>query len=105
MQHVCSSADLAEGQSLSLKTPSASLFAVRKEGQVYIYRNQCPHRRVPLNWQADQFLDDSHSLIRCAQHGALFSIEDGQCVAGPCEGKELESVPCREDAQGIWADL
>lgn len=105
MQFLCLSQALAEGQSLSLKALHTSVFAVRKNGQVYLYRNRCPHRGVPLNWQPDDFLDDSHSLIRCASHGALFTIEDGQCVAGPCAGKELESVACIENSEGIWADL
>lgn len=105
MQHLCASAALLEGQSVSLKAQGLSLFAIRKQGKVYVYKNRCPHRGVPLNWQPDAFLDDSESLIRCASHGALFTIEEGQCVAGPCEGKELESVFCTEDAEGIWADL
>jgi nitrite reductase/ring-hydroxylating ferredoxin subunit len=31
--------------------------------------------------------------IQCATHGALFRFEDGLCLAGPCPGKHLQSVP------------
>lgn len=69
---------------------------------MYVYKNRCPHRGVGLEWLPDQFLDSSASLIQCATHGALFLIEDGECIAGPCEGKSLTALECREDGQGIW---
>jgi len=65
----------------------------------------CPHRGVPLEWQPDQFLDPSASLIQCATHGALFLIESGECVAGPCAGQFLTALDSREDEQGIWVQL
>jgi nitrite reductase/ring-hydroxylating ferredoxin subunit len=41
-------------------------------------------------------------MIQCATHGALFLIESGECVAGPCAGQSLQALACREDAEGIW---
>jgi nitrite reductase/ring-hydroxylating ferredoxin subunit len=99
---LCAAEQLAEGQSLGLRAQGLSLLAVRKQGQVYLYENRCPHRGVPLEWQPDRFLDASGSLIQCATHGALFLIDSGECVAGPCAGQSLRALPCREDAQGIW---
>ena len=32
-------------------------------------------------------------MIQCANHGALFVIENGECVAGPCNGKALIALP------------
>ena len=55
--------------------------------------------------QPDQFLDPSNSLIQCATHGALFLIENGECVAGPCAGQSLTAIECREDTQGVWIDV
>jgi len=52
--------------------------------------------------EGHRFLDASASLIHCAQHGALFLIESGECVAGPCEGEQLQALACHEDSQGIW---
>lgn len=102
MQFLCASALLLEGQSLGFLLDAAKLFAVRRDGRVYAYQNRCPHRGVPLEWQADQFLDHSHSLIQCATHGALFLIESGECVSGPCSGQSLKALKCREDSEGIW---
>jgi len=31
-------------------------------------------------------------MIQCSSHGALFTIEDGECVAGPCTGQSLIAV-------------
>lgn len=81
------------------------LLAVRRAGQVYVYRNRCPHRGVALEWHADEFLDPSASLIQCATHGALFLIESGECIAGPCEGKSLSVIDSAENPQGIWINL
>ena len=102
MKFLCAPQQLIEGQSRGFLLDGLKLFAVRRDGQVYAYQNRCPHRGVPLEWQPDQFLDHSNSLIQCATHGALFLIESGECVAGPCAGQSLKALPCREDAAGIW---
>lgn len=102
MIRLCAADELAEGQSRGFALAELQLLLVRREGQVYAYQNRCPHRGIPLEWQPDQFLDHSNSLIQCATHGALFLIESGECVAGPCSGQSLTPLNCREDADGIW---
>lgn len=102
MHLLCSTDSLAEGCSRGFSLAGRSLLAIRRQGQVYLYRNRCPHRGIALNWTADAFLDDSASLIRCAHHGALFLIESGECVSGPCEGEALQALACHEDSAGIW---
>ncbi|MBX9761627.1 MAG: Rieske (2Fe-2S) protein [Pseudomonadaceae bacterium] len=105
MLRLCAPDELAEGQSRGFERATEQLFAVRKDGQLYAYRNRCPHRGIPLEWQPDQFLDVSASLIQCATHGALFLIESGECVAGPCAGQSLEAIVIHEDDQAVWVDL
>ena len=102
MIRLCAPNELTEGQSRGFAVAELKLLVVRREGQVYAYQNRCPHRGIPLEWQPDQFLDHSNSLIQCATHGALFLIESGECVAGPCEGQALQRLACKEDASGIW---
>jgi nitrite reductase/ring-hydroxylating ferredoxin subunit len=102
MHFLCASSDLAEGHSRAFSVAGEPLFGVRRQGKVHLYRNRCPHRGIPLNWAPERFLDDSASLIHCAHHGALFLIESGECVAGPCEGQWLDALDCQEDSQGIW---
>ena len=105
MQRLCNSEELPEGSSRGVELAGGSVLLVRRDGRVYAYRNRCPHRGIPLEWQPDQFLDVSGSLIQCATHGALFLIESGECVAGPCAGESLEALPCREQDGGIWVEL
>jgi nitrite reductase/ring-hydroxylating ferredoxin subunit len=105
MKFLCAGSDLAEGGSRGFVIEGKKLFAVRRGGQVYAYFNRCPHRGVGLEWQPDQFLDPSNSLIQCATHGALFLIENGECVAGPCAGQSLTAIEWREDTQGVWVDV
>jgi nitrite reductase/ring-hydroxylating ferredoxin subunit len=105
MKFLCTGADLLEATSRGFEIDGKKLLAVRRAGRAYVYLNRCPHRGVGLEWQPDQFLDPSNSLIQCATHGALFLIEDGQCVAGPCAGQSLTAIDCREDAQGLWVDV
>lgn len=102
---LCTSSHLPEAHSKGFALGEHALFAVRRQGQVFVYKNRCPHRGIPLEWQPDQFLDSSASLIQCATHGALFLIENGECVAGPCEGQSLTVIKSREDAVGIWVSL
>ena len=105
MQPLCNSEQLGEGTSRGFIIGNTRLLLVRRAGQVYAYRNHCPHRGIPLEWQEHQFLDESGSLIQCATHGALFLIESGECVAGPCAGESLGALPCREQDGAIWVEL
>jgi nitrite reductase/ring-hydroxylating ferredoxin subunit len=105
MKFLCAAEYLSEAQSRGFNMDGIKIMATRREGQVFVYKNRCPHRGVPLEWQPDEFLDASGSLIQCATHGALFLIESGECVAGPCAGQSLSMIECREDAGGIWVNL
>ncbi|WP_019530754.1 Rieske (2Fe-2S) protein [Dasania marina] len=92
MIKLCHIDDIPEDSSKGFEYNDHSLFAVKKDGQLFIYKNSCPHLGVELNWQEDQFLDIDNTLIQCSTHGALFIIEDGQCVAGPCLGEQLQTI-------------
>jgi nitrite reductase/ring-hydroxylating ferredoxin subunit len=84
--------DIPENGSKGFECNGEKYFAVKKQSQLYIYKNACPHIGVALEWVEDQFLDSSHTMIQCANHGALFVIENGECVAGPCSGQTLTVV-------------
>ncbi|MCF7201810.1 Rieske (2Fe-2S) protein [Pseudomonas oligotrophica] len=103
MTPLCPSSALAEGQSRGFQLDGLQVVAIRRNGQVHLYENRCPHRGLPLEWQPDRFLDESGSLLQCASHGALFLIETGLCVAGPCEGRSLRALP-HQEADG-WIAL
>jgi nitrite reductase/ring-hydroxylating ferredoxin subunit len=67
-------------------------FVVRKGDIVRAFVNHCPHAGFPLNWHPDQFLAPTLAVLRCVMHGALFDIDTGECVAGPCMGHGLQSL-------------
>ena len=68
-------------------------FVVRRGEVVRAYLNHCPHAGFPLNWSPDAFLAPEAPLILCVMHGALFEIETGLCVSGPCAGSSLRPLP------------
>lgn len=81
----------------------ARIFAVRAGGMVRAYVNSCPHIGTPLDWQPDQFLDAGGSLIQCSTHGALFRIDDGYCIHGPCAGRSLREVKVEVREEDVYA--
>ncbi|SDV46081.1 Rieske (2Fe-2S) protein [Chitinasiproducens palmae] len=72
-------------------------FVVRRGGSVYGYVDRCPHAGLPLAQALDHYMTDDGRLIMCSWHGALFEVEDGKCVAGPCSGARLTPWPLRVD--------
>ena len=77
---------------LSQFTPPLEIFVARKNNEFYAYFNRCPHTGVNLNWRENEFFDIFHEFLQCATHGALFKVEDGYCVRGPCAGAYLQAV-------------
>ncbi|MDE1172188.1 MAG: Rieske (2Fe-2S) protein [Parvibaculaceae bacterium] len=79
------------------------IFLVRRGDAVHAYLNRCPHARQRLDSWPDRFLTMAEDHILCGAHAALFRIEDGFCLSGPCAGKSLTSVPV-EVSEG-WVRL
>ena len=97
--------DFPEGASKGIEIDGCYLFAVKKDDHLYLYRNWCPHLGTPLEWEEDKFLDPEGALIQCSTHGALFEIESGQCLAGPCRGQYLRKVEYVVDNQLVMVDI
>ena len=70
-------------------------FIVRIGAEAWGYVNSCPHARHPLNLGPNRFLSPGKELILCSSHGALFDRRTGFCIAGPCAGQSLRSVPVK----------
>lgn len=68
-------------------------FVVRRGDAVFGYVDRCPHAGLPLTQTLDDYLTADGSLIACSWHGALFGIDDGRCVGGPCVGQALTPWP------------
>lgn len=117
---ICAETDIEEEEALGIdlsglldlsdrekqpENPANSMFLCRKDGQIFAYVNQCPHLHIPLEMSADQFLNMERNFVLCATHGALFQIETGECVNGPCFGESLIPVPFKIDQGRILVKL
>jgi nitrite reductase/ring-hydroxylating ferredoxin subunit len=78
---------------LEMKAGRFHGFVVRRGDAVHGYVDRCAHMALPLAQQLDQYLTPDGSLIQCSWHGALYRIEDGVCVGGPCTGARLQPWP------------
>lgn len=81
------------------------LFVVRDCDEFYGYINQCPHLNWPLNISPSGFLDSDKNYIQCANHMALFEIQTGLCVAGPCVKQALKPVTLSIKSNELWAEF
>jgi nitrite reductase/ring-hydroxylating ferredoxin subunit len=72
-------------------------FVVRRGDLVRGYGDRCPHAGLPLAQVLDGYLTPDGGMIACSWHGALFAIDDGRCVGGPCVGAALTPWPVAID--------
>lgn len=61
-------------------------FAIRFDGTVYGYLNQCAHVPMEMDYQPNRFFDSSGQYLICATHGAMYRPQTGECRGGPCRG-------------------
>lgn len=82
----------SKGVCVNINDIEHNVFVVKKNNSIYVYKNSCPHTFGPLDWLPDKFLDSDKNYILCANHGAMFEIENGLCIYGPCKMQSLRSV-------------
>jgi nitrite reductase/ring-hydroxylating ferredoxin subunit len=76
-----------------------SVLVVRRGTEVRAWRNLCPHQWLPLTYRSARILSADGTRLRCSNHGAEFSANDGRPLDAtlPCG---LEPVPVHVDADG-----
>ncbi|MES2917194.1 MAG: Rieske 2Fe-2S domain-containing protein [Pseudomonadota bacterium] len=104
MHRLCDLAAIPDGDAIGIDTPDGEVVLLRQGRQVLAYRNRCPHLGIELNFMPDVFLDMEKRYIQCANHSALFQIEDGLCVWGPCQGEALAAVAVQVMDDGVWLE-
>lgn len=103
MEKLCDLDDLNATGAYGAQIHGKEYVVVRAPGdQPYVYRNSCPHLNIALDMRENEFLDPGHEFIVCANHGALFQIHDGLCVAGPCKSAALTAVPYTVAQDAVW---
>lgn len=79
-------------------------FAIRFNGQVFGYLNECGHVPTQLDWLPGEFFDYSKLYLICSVHGALYAPESGRCLGGRCQGKGLKPLKLREIESAIFLE-
>ena len=96
---------LKNGECRGVKWQGEAIFIVKHEHKCHVYRNVCPHMGTTLNFMPDQFLDGRGQFLQCNTHGALFEIDSGYCVDGPCQGKNLSKVASEQRDGKLYIHL
>jgi len=71
-------ADLGDGDLREATAEGLSLVIARAGGRYVAFETWCSHEECPLG---DGWLEGE--AVRCACHGALFSLVDGTVIEGP----------------------
>ena len=77
-------------------------FAIRFDGQVYAYLNQCAHVPMEMDYQPNRFFDLTGHWLICATHGATYSPKTGACRGGPCRGGLVKIETSERDGMVHW---
>jgi nitrite reductase/ring-hydroxylating ferredoxin subunit len=104
---LCALSDLAEPGSKGFLFRKGDYlflgFVTRANGQVAGWVDRCPHAGMPMSLLPDRYLTREGDMVLCAVHGALFRVEDGRCVAGPCAGESLIPWPVTVRGNAVLA--
>ena len=104
---LCNSADLTErGDAVPFDVVycgrTSRGFAIRFDGRVYAYLNQCAHVPMEMDYQPNRFFDSSGNWLMCATHGAMSRPETGHCIGGPCRGGLIKIALTERDGVVHW---
>lgn len=69
-----------------------SLILTRSGDRIAAFRNKCPHAGYPLQRADGRIVVQEGRYIVCSAHGASFTLTEGACAGGPCNGDGLERV-------------
>ncbi len=101
MFKLCMTDDIPEREARAFETPEGDIiFITQRDGSFYAYQNLCPHLQVELEFLENHFLDRDQEFIECSTHGALFTVETGECISGHCQGQALEKVAINVHSDG-----
>lgn len=62
---------------------------ISNKQNIFVYKSLCPHLNESLVGKGESILDEKGHFIRCAKHQALFTLDQGLCIKGPCNTKQL----------------
>jgi nitrite reductase/ring-hydroxylating ferredoxin subunit len=69
-----------------------ALILTRHSAGLSCFRNRCAHANYPLQRADGRIVVQEARFLVCAAHGASYTLNDGACAGGPCNGDGLERV-------------
>ena len=103
---LCASADLLDGGravafDVHYRGQSLRALAIRYQGGVHAYLNQCTHVAMEMDFKEGHFSDDGACRLICSTHGALFAPDTGACLGGPAR-RPLVKVDLSEEGGMVY---
>jgi nitrite reductase/ring-hydroxylating ferredoxin subunit len=80
--------DVPEGGALAV----GEVLLTRVGGAVAAFHNRCPHAGFSLVKSDGALIVQERLYLVCPVHGASFSLHDGACAGGPCNGEGLSPI-------------
>lgn len=97
---LCQLDEIPDAGAISVRIESSTggfqVILLRQGDHVFAYHNECPHQGRNLDYVPGKFMVRNGSIM-CAAHGALFAVNSGDCLSGPCSNG-LVGFPVRVEA-------
>ena len=105
LTRLCHADEVGEGQARGFAMSPAArrkVILTRRNGRLFGWLDACPHYPggTPMAWRSDAYLNGEGTHLACHSHGALFDVETGECVLGPCLGQRLARVELTVTEEG-----
>ena len=108
----CTRAELVPGEVVSValpkganRRPREALVLLGSDGAPRCYLNECRHLPIPIDLGSKRYLTNDKRHLLCGTHGALYRLDDGVCVTGPCLSLALSALPLIEEDGVLHVDV
>ncbi len=99
---LCPAVAVREAEGIHIDCGGCAVLLVRRNAVVFAWLDRCPHMGVSLRWPPRSFVPGGGRYLECINHMAVFRVEDGVCVAGPCVGERLTPLVIDVEDGDIW---
>ena len=92
---LCKIEDLQEKKALVIRGENKYLPGIivyKVKASIHVWGNDCPHANLSLDLIEGKVQSKNNDLL-CANHGAKFNPETGECFKGPCKNSFLKAFP------------
>lgn len=84
--------DAPDPGAIVVQAGGVSLILTRRGQNVRAFLNRCSHADYPLQRADGRMIVQEGRYLVCGVHGASYTLDDGACAGGPCNGRGLTPV-------------